>query len=82
MQIPELNGYTTEIWTGWPTALVPVGDEGGHGLLVYVLLFSRLSSVSVVADPWDAVSVTVICFGSRPGAAFWTTVAILGIVTQ
>jgi hypothetical protein len=51
MAIPELNGYAAEIVTGEPTALAPAGEEGGQVALVYVLLFIRLSSVSVMADP-------------------------------
>ena len=82
MQIPELKGYTMEIWTSWPTALVPCGEEGGHAVVAYVLLFSRLASVSVVAVPCDGVSVTVICVASRPGAALWIAPATFGILTQ
>ena len=66
IQIPELNGYTMEICTGWPIPFVPCGEEGGQIVVEYVPLFSKLSSVSLVADPCDGVSVTVICFRIEP----------------
>jgi hypothetical protein len=57
MEIPELNGYNTVIFTGAPS---PLAEEGGQFVEEYVLPLSRFANVSLVADPEEAVSVTFI----------------------